>query len=1104
MKSILFLVGLVLFSLPSVAQKKANPADQAAALQTQAHALTNQTQYDSAISLHQTAVVLYRKSANHAKIIAGLQQIAHNYTAQKKYKQAIAYLDTAAKDVQRFFGRINPLTAEVLNEKGLLHYAVGEFNDAQIHFTQSIDIIKRIHGEKHELIADYQTNMGLVLAKKSFFFQAIEYYNKALAIKKKTMGERHPQIATLYNYIGDAYSGQGLYDKALIFQHQALAMRKELLGDKHLATAASYNSIAVGYKEKGYYDKALEYAQSALDLQKQMKGEKSIEVAHSYKTLGDIYVAKGQYEKGLSYFDKFLTLEKALFGERHPDIAKAYNNIGAVYYTKGLNEQALPYFQKALEIQEAFLGGQHLDIATTYNNLGTLHAQAKEYDKALAYYEAAFLLQKELLGEKNYAVINSCTKMGEVYLEDKQPEKALEIFEKNLVLQKHILGEKHPETAHTYNFLGDVYLQQAKPDKALAAYQQAIIANVPTFFETDATKNPDWFTQNNFYQYQYLRYSLQQKELIFYSRYQQNKQPEDLKTCYALLESLDQFADLVKKNQMEETEKMKFLEQMNNSYQHAMAVCLQLATQQAAFFTEKAFYFSEKNKATLLLSKLSDAKAKSFAGLPDSLLQKEQELVAQIAKYQALILEGESQKNLEQMPAFKTELFSLKQEYEKLIAMFEHDYPQYHELKYNTKITTLKELQEILDNRTALVEYVVTDTTVYVFSISKKSIDIQTIQKDSTFDRLVIKLRNTMYYKVNELYASAAYELYEKIFPKKLNNVQHLIIIPDDMLNNIPFDALLTAPYTAKKGKEFNYSELPYLIKDFDLSYNYSATLFWQIETRQQKQKSKKQNAENTYLAIAPVFPDDKKSNILARDSERFFRSTKKEYEQDSLVEAHFFATYPEAHQYNVPHKNQRAFDRNGNHITPLPETAIEVQAIAKSYQNKKLSAKCYTHQDATEENIKKGILNKVQYIHFATHGLVNRTHPELSGLLLAQNSNSTEDGILYAGEIYALRLENAELVTLSACETGLGKFSKGEGVIGLTRPFLYAGAENIMVSLWKVSDEATAQLMIEFNDQLLRGKTKAESLRKTKLKLLNDKRFNKPYYWSPFVIIGR
>jgi CHAT domain-containing protein len=149
--------------------------------------------------------------------------------------------------------------------------------------------------------------------------------------------------------------------------------------------------------------------------------------------------------------------------------------------------------------------------------------------------------------------------------------------------------------------------------------------------------------------------------------------------------------------------------------------------------------------------------------------------------------------------------------------------------------------------------------------------------------------------------------------------------------------------------------------------------------------------------------------------------------------------------------------------------------------------------------------LSDYQYIHLATHGFVNEQSPELSGLLLAQDTTEHEEAnVLYMGELYNLQL-NADLVTLSACETGLGKIIEGEGVVGLTRALTYAGARNILVSLWKVNDASTAALMVSFYTGLLKNnQTKISSaLRDAKLAMIKGEKFSDPYYWSPFVTVG-
>jgi CHAT domain-containing protein len=161
---------------------------------------------------------------------------------------------------------------------------------------------------------------------------------------------------------------------------------------------------------------------------------------------------------------------------------------------------------------------------------------------------------------------------------------------------------------------------------------------------------------------------------------------------------------------------------------------------------------------------------------------------------------------------------------------------------------------------------------------------------------------------------------------------------------------------------------------------------------------------------------------------------------------------------------------------------------------------------DATESNLKSGLLKEYNILHLATHGFINADKPELSGILLAQDTSGHNDGILYSGEMYNLDI-NADLIVLSACETGLGRLRKGEGIMGLTRALLYAGSKNIVVSLWPVSDRSTSDLMVSFYLHMLNGK-KNESysqwLRKAKLTMIKGRKYSHPYFWSPFILVGK
>jgi CHAT domain-containing protein len=172
-------------------------------------------------------------------------------------------------------------------------------------------------------------------------------------------------------------------------------------------------------------------------------------------------------------------------------------------------------------------------------------------------------------------------------------------------------------------------------------------------------------------------------------------------------------------------------------------------------------------------------------------------------------------------------------------------------------------------------------------------------------------------------------------------------------------------------------------------------------------------------------------------------------------------------------------------------------------FTEKKLRSKTFLRSHADETIAKSGTLKEYSFLHFATHGIVDEKRPELSRIFL-QTASVAEDGSLFTGEIYNLEL-NADLVTLSACQTGLGKISKGEGVIGLSRALVYAGARNIMVSFWSVADESTAILMKEFYRNVLDGGNRdyAGNLRLAKLSLMSQEKYRSPYYWAPFVLIG-
>jgi CHAT domain-containing protein len=260
----------------------------------------------------------------------------------------------------------------------------------------------------------------------------------------------------------------------------------------------------------------------------------------------------------------------------------------------------------------------------------------------------------------------------------------------------------------------------------------------------------------------------------------------------------------------------------------------------------------------------------------------------------------------------------------------------------------------------------------------------------------------------------------------------------------IPAGRLGTIPIeallTAEVENNSNYESFPYLIKDYRINMQYAATLY------EQSIRQNNNDLTDDICLVAPVDFDD----------------------------------------YGLP---------------MLPGTATEVDAISSIFKDRSLPSSIYLHSDANEGITKLDNFTGSKYLHFATHGVVNENKPELSQIYLA--ANQTEDGNLYSGEIYNLQLK-ADLVTLSACQTGLGKVYKGEGIIGLSRALVYSGANNLIVSLWSVADQSTSQLMVDFYSDLINnGSSYSYGLQQAKLKMIASNDYSAPYYWAPFILIG-
>ena len=787
------------------------------------------------------------------------------------------------------------------------------------------------------------------------------------------------------------------------------------------------------FLNKARNDLAIENLKDALNKFQQAKKSTSKENALCLSHLSFAYLSIGKLNQSLENGLLALQLRVKLFGEQSEIVAASYNDLGVVY-SQIDPDKALDYYDQALAIYQKLHNDDHPKIAIVTTNLGIIFQQLKLYGDAINNFETAEKIWKRIYpnGHPNQAL--ALFNLGKTYNLMGDGKTAIVFFEKAIALYKQTLGEKHPSISTVYNQLGLVYLDQSKYDKALYCAQAAFCANLPAFNNLDSHITP---TIKEFYNGNVFLYSLQLKaEALEAKYYGKSLKFDDLKLALNILLKADSLLNNLRHASDNENDKILLGTIANDVFEQGVNLTIAMSemTLVPSKYRELAFYLSEKSKSAVLQESIADSEAKSFAGIPNALLETEKELKSSLT----LINQKLSQKpTLEEERALRQNLFTINQQFEDFTRRLEKEYPEYFKLKFEDKNITITDIQNKLDHETALVSYFLAEKRkkIFRFVVSNNGFKIKTTTVPDNFNRYISGFTNSILFNDSIIYQITASTL-SKVLVKNLpKSVKNLLIIPTGKLSSIPFEALMLKNYY-----KANFNEKPYLINKYAVSYQFSAGLFLQ------KINSLQGSNNPSIFLCAPV---------------NFSK------EQD---------------------------------LDELPGTENEVNSIASLFN--KDATTLATYVDASEERIKEKQMKNYTYLHFATHGVVDEVSPELSRIFLS--ASKTEDGNLFSGEIYNLNLP-AELAVLSACQTGLGKVSKGEGVIGLSRALTFSGVKNMVVSLWRVNDQSTAILMTNFYKNLLSYKSNhfSSALREAKLTMIKNKKYSSPYYWAPFILIG-
>jgi CHAT domain-containing protein len=767
-----------------------------------------------------------------------------------------------------------------------------------------------------------------------------------------------------------------------------------------------------------------------------IKGQgSSLAMSNVLTALGLVYYNSGKAEQAQEQLTMALNLRMQLLPTNHEQLAGAYNNLGLVYSSSD-PDKALMYYEKALPVYKKLYGDVHAKVAINNSNTGVIYQHLELFGDAINNLEISLATWEKLSAQPNPRKAFVLFQLGYTHQKMQQNTQAETYYLRALQEYKKSYGNTHPDISNVLNALGNIAKSKNEYTEALQYYHEALQANIPDFTNPSVVAIP---TTREFYNGNYLLYSLMYKAQVLEARHLgKTLRFFDLKASLNHLLAADSLIDKLRQQSTNEADKISLGILANEVYADGVRIASHMsgiAPAKRQYYRERAFYFAEKSKSAVLLEAISDANAKSFAGIPPTLLLKEQEIKSTVA----FLAQKLSQKPTPQEEkALRESLFTANKQYQLFTRELEQQFPEYYNLKFNTATPSVAALQQKLNATTAMLSYFIDDSkaheipVLYIFLITQKKLTITARPLPAEFDKYITGFRNALFYQVDNILHQTGHKLYTLLIPAIPASIQSLVIFPTGRLGVMPFEALVVKPVRENQQPH-------YFLKAYDIRYEFSASLALQKKVLKQ--------TINSILLCAPV-----------------------------------------------------TFQKEDN-LSDLPATEKETQSISQLFTSRQGTSRMLVRSDANESAIKANALSDFDVLHFATHGVVDEQQPELSRIFL--QSTPTDDGHVYSGEIYNLKLK-AALVTLSACQTGLGKISKGEGVIGLSRALAYAGASNILVSFWSVADESTAQLMTRFYENSLSGNsTFAESLQQVKKQMLQHPAYQAPYYWAAFVLIG-
>jgi CHAT domain-containing protein/tetratricopeptide (TPR) repeat protein len=873
--------------------------------------------------------------------------------------------------------------------------------------------------------------------------------------------------------------------------------------------------------KRGQADQALGQLEQALKLYKQANDPKGTAIASD--ALGDLYSRQGQYEVALKHYQEARSSYSSANDAYNANLMLA--KTGDMYYRAGnVNEARSAYSQMSVtkpdlnaarDVQQKASKGRSLfgrarDIASSGPSVSTASSAASVgADVANTIKEEREKYRQFIL----YAIYE--TGIGRADFLSNQLDSAKTHFDNALAAADSPIygkfGQSRRWRVAARTSLGDVALGQSRYADAVKLYTAAADG-------ARKDNRPDlmWPAQRGLGRSLWAQASAQSD---------QKKATKGREDAIAAYRNALKTIEAIRSGSLGADEsRSTFLGTTKDVYDEAASALAERALITAAGATgplsgaaltdaAEAFQIVEQSRARSLLDMLGESGANITEGVPADLLKRKQDNldrqqeIAEIMTGNSLNPDADKKSNAD----LETELNQLSTDYDSIENQIRAASPRYASLTLPQPLTLAEVQQQVLDDKTALLEYSLGSQNSYLWAVTQGGVALYKLPARTAVDQQSIELRNQLVptrlrtriagidvagnqtrglgvapaapdNSAAAAFATASNALYKTVFEPAAALVgdKRLLVVADGALNYVPFEALVTAAGGA------DYSAMPYLVKTNEIVYAPSASVVAVI-----RKQAVKPTGKSVLLVADPVFnsndPRAKGAAAAPAGGEGDTRGL-------GLASALTDVAGTPANQTPA----------TGLQLARLTGTRTEAEEIAKLTRASGGTADVWLDLQANEAGVQTKDLKNYRILHVATHGLLNAERPQFTGLVLSLVGNKTGDGFLRTDEIFNLKL-GAPLVMLSACETGLGKEKKGEGVIGLTRAFMYAGAPTVGVSLWSVADRSTAELMTDLYKRMLTGQgmSAVAAKRAAQQSMITGKKYSAPFYWAPFVLVG-